>query len=219
MGLLSFNLSLSGCGEKTANGQTLPPPPSVEGKAVSFEIQMETFRKLGFALNSSIDESVVDDLRRDKSIVERPYAILYMELGRTIQKEPWTPLTDRCWDFDTEAIEDHGAYVEIVRNLERITRGEIKFEKLKDFVDVEGGKAWVSFSVRGKNYKWDLKVDNDWVDEGFFTKIGQLTRELKTKGRFTAFDTGGQNFVIGYETPEQRDVVVKATGLKIEWLN
>jgi len=73
--------------------------------------------------------------------------------------------------------------------------------------------------VDGKNYKWDLAVDDDWVDTVLFTKVVALTRILKTKGRYTYFNTGGQNALIGYETPENRDAIIKATGLKIEWLD
>jgi hypothetical protein len=106
-----------------------------------------------------------------------------------------------------------------MKNLERLSHGEIKFEKLKDFVDIEKEKAWVSFTVNKVNYKWNLKVNDDWVDEELFTKVVELTNKLNTKGKYTYFDTGGQSAVIGYETPEKRDEIIKATGLKIEWLN
>ena len=218
MGVLGSILSLLGCNNKVTSGQSLPPPPSVfEKKRVPFEEQWETFQRLGFTLNRGIDDSTIAALRIDKSIVERPYAILYMELGRTIQREPWTPLTNQVWDFDVEAIEDHGDYVEIMKNLERISRGELKFQNLKDYVDVEAEKAWVSFMLRGRNYKWVLKVDDDWADPALFTKLVELTRTIKTKGQYTYFFTGGQNAVIGFETPEGRDALIKATGLKIVW--
>lgn len=220
MGVLVSFLTLSGCSEKSANGQNLPPPPSAAKKSrISFDEQWATFQKLGFVLDPRIVKATVEEFQKDRSIEEDPYRMLYMYLGGETSKEPWTPLTDRVWDFDTEAIEDHGAYVEIMRNLERISRGEMKFDSLKDYVDVEEGVAWVSFSVGGKSYKWDLKVDDDWVDPGLFTKVVEVTKALGTKGRYTYFNTGGQNAVIGYETPESRIAIVKATGLKIEWLN
>jgi len=169
-------------------------------------------------LNPKVDGSEIELLKKDLSIEKQPYRLLYMYLGRETSKEPWIPLTDRVWDFDTEAIEDHGAYVSIVRNLERISRGELKFENVRDYVDIEEGKAWVSFSIKGKAYKWKLKVEDDWVDPDFFSKIVALTRTLRTNGRFTYFDTGGQNFVVGYETPAGLDTLTKGTGLKIIWL-
>ncbi len=221
MGLFAFIVSIFSTPTSEANGQTLPPPPSPASKPghASFDEQWKIFKKLGFELTSPGLIADFEKLKNEKLVVELPFAYLYMELGRGLQREPWTPFTNRVWDFDTEAIEDHGAYVEILKNLERITRGELQFENLKDYVDIEEGVAWVSFSVRGKSYKWDLEVEDDWVDPDLFSKVVDVTRTLDTKGKFTCFDTGGQNFVVGFETPESRDAIVKATGLKIEWLN
>lgn len=214
MEIISGLLSFLGFGEKQADGQT----KAKTVKNMSFETQLETFRKLGFALNSGITISDVDRWGGRDEFENEPYSLLYATLGQTIDREPWTPLTNRCWHLDTEAIEDYGAYVEIFENLARISRGELRFVNLKDYVDVEEEKAWVSFSINGDDYKWNLKVDDDWVDETLFTKIVELTNKYKTKGKFTYFNTGGQDLVIGYETPEGRDEITKATGLKIEWL-
>lgn len=198
----------------------LPPPPTSNKKTqVSFVVQMETFKKLGFVINPGVSESDLTELRESPGIEEDPYSILYMNLGRTIQREPWTPLTDRCWDFDVEAVEDHGDYISIMKNMERITRGELKFEELKDHVDLEQEKAWVSFKLRGVQYKWDLVVEDDYADPALFTRIVALTKKVGTKGKYTYFETGGQNAVIGYETPADRLAIIKATGLKIDWLD
>ena len=220
MGIVTSLLSFFGCSDRAANGQALPPPPTVpEKKPIPFDKQLETFTNLGFRLNPGISVTDVDRWGGKKEFDDPPYMMLYITLGQTIEREPWTPLTDRVWDFDVEAIEDHGAYVEIMKNLERISRDELKFGDLKDYVDVEKGKAWVSFSVKGVKYHWDLKVNDDWVDEELFSKLVALTQQLKTKGKYTYFNTGGQDALIGYETPESKDAIVKATGLKIVWLS
>lgn len=217
MGITSGLFSFLGFGEKQTVGQT-NAKETKSAKIISLKTQLETFKKLGFTLNSGITISDIDRWGGHKEFENEPYSLLYTTLGQTIEREPWTPLTNRCWNFDAEAIDDHGTYVEIFKNLERISRGELKFANLKDYVDVEERKAWVSFSVNGDEYKWNLKVDDDWVDETLFTKIVELTNKHKTKGKFTYFNTGGQDMVIGYETPEGRDEIIKATGLKIEWL-
>lgn len=187
-------------------------------KNPSFEEQLEIFKELGFELNKGTDKSDIE--RWDKQdFLDDPFSLMYMTLGQTIEREPWTPLTDKCWDFDTEAIEDHGSYIDIIKNLERITRDSLKFENVKDYVDIEEGKAWVSFTFENKDYKWNLKVDNDWVDFELFSKIVELTKNSKTKGQYTYFDTGGQNAVIGFETIESLKEIKNKTGLKIVWLN
>jgi len=220
VGIIAFIVSLFSNSSNEVNGQGPPPPVKVQNRdSLSFDEQWRVFKSLGFELASETLIADFEKLKSDKLIVEQPFSHLYMELGRGLQREPWTPFTNRVWDFDTEAIEDHGAYVEIMRNLERISRGELKFDNLKDYVDIEEGKAWVSFSINGQDFRWDLVVDNDWVDPQLFTKVVELTRQLNTKGRYTYFDTGGQNAVVGFETPESRAAIIKATGLKIEWLD
>lgn len=208
--------SIMGCSQKPVE---LRPPPVVENPKVSLETQLETFRSLGFTLNNGVSMAELETPENRTAFEKKPYSLMYIELGRTIEREPWTPLTDRCWDFDTEAIEDHGSYVEILKNLQRISRGVIKFENLRDYVDVEKQIAWVSFSFKGKQYKWNLKVEDDWVDEQIFSKIVALLRQSNVVGRYTYFDTGGQNAVIGFETPVDLEKLKKATGLKIEWLD
>lgn len=214
MGLISTILSFFGCSNST-NGQTLTNPT---GKP-TFQEQLDAFTKLGFILNSDVNIMDINRWDGEHEFEKEPYSLLYLTLGQTIEREPWTPLTNKCWDFDTEAIEDHGSYIFIIENLERISRGELQFENLKDYVDIEEKVAWVSFTINGDSYKWDLLVDDDWVDTTLFSKIVELTQKYNTKGRYTYFDTGGQNVVIGFETSQELEKIKAATGLKIKWLN
>lgn len=188
------------------------PPPS-------FSQQFAIFQGLGFTLNTGITET--DILRwpgGEKAFEEQPYALLYATLGQTMEREPWTPLTDRCWDFDTEAIEGTGSYIRILKELGRISRGELVFTEITDHVDIDKGEAWVDFTLGKDHVHWDLAVDNDWVDPKLFTHMAQLTAKHSTRGRFTYFDTGGQDVVIGYETEEGREKLRAMTSLAIEWL-
>jgi len=91
----------------------------------TFEQQFETFKKFGFELNHGVDISDINRWRGGhKELEDLPYHLMYQTLGSTIEREPWTPITNKCWDFDTEAIEDHGAYIDIMKNISRITNGE-----------------------------------------------------------------------------------------------
>ena len=66
--------------------------------------------------------------------------------------------SDDVWHFDTEAINDHGDYKEIVDNLCRLSRGALAFEAVNDFVDVAKGIAWVDLTRDGKTERIELKV-------------------------------------------------------------
>lgn len=184
---------------------------------ITFTEQLETFKQLGFSLNPGVDTSDINKWGR-KEFENEPYSLMYITLGETIERKPWTPITNKCWYIDTEAIKSHGAYVDIIKNLDRITRGALNFKNVKDYVDIEEEKAWVSFIVNGDHYKWNLEVDDDWVDVNLFYKIAKLARKYDTKGKYTYYDTGGQSIVIGYETPESLKKIKAATGLQIKWL-
>jgi hypothetical protein len=192
---------------------------SLNDNKPTFEQQLETFKQLGFVLNPGIDTA---DINRwpggQYEFEEPPFHLMYQTLGQTIEREPFTPLTNKVWDFDLEAIEDHGAYIDIMKNISRITNSELIFENIKDYVNLDETKAWVSFTCRGDSYRWDLRVNNDWADGDLFDSVQALTYKYKTNGKFTFFNTGGQNFVLGYCTSEELEKIRKLTGLEIVWL-
>jgi hypothetical protein len=136
-----------------------------------------------------------------------------------IEEEPWTPLTNKVWHFDTEAIENSGDYVSIMKNLKRISGDQLNFENIKDDIDIENGKASISFDFQGEHFDWEMEVNDDWVDPGLFTKVSKLANKYITNGSLTYFDTGGQDVVLGWATEQELKQLKKNTGLNITWLN
>ena len=65
-----------------------------------------------------------------------------------------------------------------MENISRITNGELEFKNISDYVEFEEEIAWVSFSCRNENYKWDLIIDNDWVDGQLFDKVQEQVKRL-----------------------------------------
>ena len=186
---------------------------------VPFDQQLEIFRQLHFDLNPEVDSSDIASWELDDGTAEeQPFMLVYTLLGSCIEREPFTPITNRCWSFDTEAIEDNGAYVDIIRNLERISRGALTFTDVTDHVDIDAGDAWVSFVFNGQRYRWTMRVNDDWVDETLFENIVKLTIEHNTNGRITSLYTGDQTVMLGFETEESLAEIKRATGLPIEWL-
>lgn len=194
-------------------------PATSVAPSASFEQQLAIFQGLGFTLKAGVTEADILRWNGGREAFEaEPFKLLYITLGQTIEREPWTPLTDRCWDFDTEAIEGDGAYVRIMTELSRISRGEVLFTELTDHVDHDLGKAWVEFTFHGKHEHWDFAAEDDWVDPTLFTRLAALVNKHNTEGHYTYFDTGGQDAVIGYETDEGREKLRAMTGLAIEWI-
>jgi len=183
------------------------------------EEQLETFKRLGFKLNKGVDiRSLIERWGERTGFPKNPYFFLYIVLGSTTSEDPFIPVTNQVWHFDTECIEDHGDYVKILENLKRISSGELNFKNIEDYVDIREGKVSVSFDYKGKHYSWDLNVHDDWVDEELFSKIVKLTKEHKTNGRLTYLGTGGQDMVLGWATPEQMKSIKAKTRLNIKWM-
>lgn len=212
IGIISFVFGLISC-----NGQTKLKEEHQD--IISFQEQFETFQNLGFTLNYGVDTSDINRWQNGhKDFEDRPYSLMYQTLGQTLEREPWTSITDKCWNVDLETIEKNGDYIDIMRHISRITNGELIFDNLQDYIDIEGGKAWISFNCYGDSYKWSLKVDGEWVDIELFDKVQLLAEKYQTKGRLTIFDIDGQDFVLGFYTKKELESIKQRTGLEIGWL-
>jgi hypothetical protein len=178
------------------------------------ELQLDNLIKLGIKLNTGISKKDILQIHETMGYNRQPYKILYTELGN--ENEDGAFVSDNCWHFDYEYIEDHGAYVSIIKNLEKLSHGDLKFENIKDFVDIDEELAWVSFDINGDSYKWTLEVNDDWTDETLFSKVQALAKKYKTKGKFNQCIIG-QSSVISYMDNSQFEEFNKVTNLNIEW--
>ena len=75
----------------------------------------------------------------------------------------------------------------------------------------------VEFKVNGIYKKWKLQKAG-YIDNRFIERFSVISQELSTKGKYTYFDNGGQQFVIDYATEYEQANFNKITGLKREWL-
>jgi hypothetical protein len=151
-----------------------------------------------------------------------PYRRLLVCMGGRAGNGPRAGATgyasDNIWHFDTECIEDHGAYVAIASRLRDLAGGELPLEDIADYVDVEAGKAHVAFVLAGQSYRWDAEVEGDWVDPTILSRFSALLTQVGRGRRFTYIDLGGQDCLIGCSTPLERDRLATETGLEVEWL-
>ncbi|MDX1905753.1 MAG: hypothetical protein SF053_01875 [Bacteroidia bacterium] len=207
--------ALWGMGNKTALAQSAQ---TSHPENVRFEDKLKVFSTLGFVYDEGVVKQDIVDTWGKERLEHITYSQLYITLGSELHREPWTPITNQCWYFDTEAIDGEGAYVAIIQNLARISNGELPFENISDVVDWDRQQASVSFDLKGDRYSWELVFDEDWVDTDLFVKIVALTRQYNTRGRFTFYDLGGQDVVIGWATPEKLEEINATTGLGIVWL-
>jgi hypothetical protein len=178
------------------------------------------FQELGFTINSKISDGEVDSawkamLQYNSNQSES----FYITLGNTKDYNAELYYCKKCSLFDIKSIEGKGSYKTILETLSRISDGDLNFQNIQDYCDDnEDNKAWVSFKLNGDEYKWNLKVDDTYIDENLFYNIQHLCKKYNKKGRLTYFSDGEQ-FVISYLTDDEFAKFNIAAGLTIEWLN
>ena len=112
---------------------------------VSFEKQLSTLANCGIKLAPGVaPEALLESFDREAFEAE-PYRLLLVCMGGEAESESQAGETgypcDNIWHFDTECIEDHGAYAAIARRMKDLAQGELPLEEINDYVDVEAGEC------------------------------------------------------------------------------
>jgi hypothetical protein len=161
-------------------------------------------------------DDVLDDVVAEwsaEAFADDPFRKLMIALG-----SPDARHARNLWHFDTECIEDHGAYAAIAERFAELAEGDLPLTDVEDSVDLEEGQASLSFTLDGQRIEWECAVDDDWVDATVLSRFAALLAQRKTGRRFTYLDLEGQDFIVGCLTDSQRASLSAATGLTIEWL-
>src|SRR5262245_50486265 len=131
----------------------------------AFEDQIAFLKSVGIELKPDV---TIDDLMNegyDPDDVNEAYLSLLCALGNIEE------LSSDIWHFDTECIEGSGSYVSIARRMAALSDGLLPLENIEDEVDYDLEKASLSFVFHGQPYKWELEVENDWVDGTVFSRL------------------------------------------------
>jgi hypothetical protein len=166
------------------------------------------------------DVSIDDVLYSTGGTLNDPinYAQLLCVIGSQVERDKFQPKSNDLWHFDTECIEDHGAYVRIAERLVLLSKGALTITELSDHINIEDSQAWLELEFQGKRIHWDLAVQNDWVDATVFSRFVQLFQAVPSQARFTYANLGGQDCLFGFSTDEQRHALKNLTGVNFEWL-
>jgi hypothetical protein len=114
---------------------------------------------------------------------------------------------DTEWDGDLEHM-----YIEFLNNLNKLNRDDLKFENIKDYVDLDqNSKAWVEFDWMGQRYHFDLECNGDWIDyPNLLTYINDLLSKAGKSHRFVVpFNTGDQTCLLSYLSLNEINGLIK----------
>ena len=211
-------LVLSSCGTKV-NKRNL-----INKTTLSFEEQLETLKNLGYKPKVNVTkEFLLNFIKREleipnpiDSIEQSPYFVLYYALSHQDAKIKDYYLTDQYFWYVLDYFEQPIAYKFFMNRMGKITNNEIVFENVNIEFD-ENNIKWISFEVNDIVKKWNLG-EGEFIDDSFVQRFAYLTQELNTKGKYTYFDKGGEDFIIDYATEDEQKEFNKVTGLSRIWL-
>lgn len=199
-----------------------PVPMTIEESEAPhpFETHLAVLKSCGITLAPGIALDDFDDLLTFEA-ESNPYLWLLIAIGDQVGDAEAGRSgygSDHVWYFDTECIHGSGAYVAIAERLSTLAKGDLPLQAIRDEVDSEGGTAWLSFRIDGRTYRWDARLDGDWVDFGILLQFANLLESRGSRRRFTQINLAGQDCLIGCARPEERDALQSRTGLKVDWL-
>ena len=186
---------------------------------------MDIFSELGYKLNPEITKNDIlkcatESLDYNSNGIEyfekKPFEKLYYLLGWQKNDGVRKNFTNDCIWYDIEFIDPSEEYIEFMKRMGEITHGEITYSEINLRVDNERYE-WIDFKVNGIQKSWKLAKVN-YIDDSYFQRFSYLPKELHTKGKYTYYDDGGQQFVIDYATELEQKKFIEKTGLKREWL-
>lgn len=179
------------------------PAPNV--RATSLENKLDALKGCGLQLASPFTKDDLLKSGRREDYEKDGFDRVLVGLGMTEEQEPWRNHSVNVWHFDTEAIEDHGDYKKIAERMIEMSQGSLSLENIEDHVDIEKGQAWLSFTFKGRPFKIDCAVKDDWVDPAIFTRFVELLNQSDPSKIYIYYDLGGQDCIIGCVTKNDFD--------------
>ncbi|HEU5118745.1 MAG TPA: hypothetical protein VFT74_19275 [Isosphaeraceae bacterium] len=163
---------------------------------MTLEQQLARLAELGLQLDEGI---TIDDILYTFGRTEyenQPFDLLLFVLGIDVERAPWgRPICSRVWNFDTECITSTGDYVRVVKRLCLVAGQPDYLKDVRDFVDVDAGKAWLKYRVEGTHRDWPVIVNDDWVDT---MTLSYVMDDIEHDGRRFYFKDNGQAMVLFY---------------------
>jgi len=167
-------------------------------KIVPLEIQMEKLKDIGFSLNDGLG---VDFLLNqfDRSVYESdPFGCILYVYGSEHEKADgtWKQNSSDILVVDTECTEGNGSYVKILEKFRELSKDVFKISNIKDFIDFDSKTAWVSFDFQGIEYRWDVRLEDDWFDIELIDKINALLITAGSSKRFYTYLPDQNLFIV-----------------------
>lgn len=195
---------------------------------LSYDQQIKVFESIGYRFNSGLTSEIIElevgeklawedkEITQEEFFENNPFSALYYLFGWRNPEVPEYNFSEHCIHFDLEFFDPNSQYKWFMERMGAITNGEINYTDIKIETDDDNWE-WIIFKVNGISKKWKLERTG-YIADHFVQRFSHIPNELGTKGKYTYFDDGGQQWVIDYATQKEQELFNEKTGLNREWL-
>jgi len=180
--------------------------------------QLDALAECGIAPREGIGPAELLVLHSDRTYETSPFKLLLTVLGSDSSEPPHLPMSDNVWHMRAECAARGDDYVTVALRMAALAADALPIESAHDEFDLRRGVAWLSFTLRGKEFRWPAKIEERWIDPMILSRFAALLETQETDRRYTCLDLGGQDCLLGCATDEQFAALRKRTGLAFEWL-
>jgi hypothetical protein len=185
---------------------------------MSLYAQLDTLAECGIAPREGIGPAELLVLHSDRDYETSPFKLLLSALGADSEEPPHLPLSDNVWLMHADCAAHSGDYARIAQRMATLAADALSIESVRDEFDLGRGVAWLSFTLRGEEFRWPAKIEERWIDPLILSRFAALLEAQPTDRRYTCLDLRGQDCLLGCATEAQCATLRKRTGLAFEWL-
>ncbi|MEM6398451.1 MAG: hypothetical protein AAF741_19030 [Bacteroidota bacterium] len=127
-------------------------------------------------------------------------------------------IPDLILHFDQELGNLTNPYGELTNEYGRISRGDFNPKNIEDSFPIGASNiADLSFTCQGKKFKFQFKIDNDWIDPYFYEAIDKVVRQVNLPGKFYFLPSYDQAAKIIYLLPDQKKTLLESGAISFDF--
>jgi hypothetical protein len=163
---------------------------SDEPEKIPFETQLQSLKDSGILPNENVtDEVIISELEKlgfDGHDTENDPSLLLVVFGssREVDDGVFEANSKDVLYLDTKCVQESDIYLEVLSSLLVMAKGSLELNDVEEFLDLENFDAHVSFTYKGKPYKWELRVAQDNFDMTLLVKLNNMLADENSEKSF-----------------------------------
>jgi hypothetical protein len=180
--------------------------------------QLDSLAECGMAPRPGVAPAELLVVHGEREYETSPFKLLLATLGTESPHPPHLTMSDNVWLMRAECASRGGDYVKVAHRMAMLAGEVLSLESVHDEFDLRRGVAWLTFTLRGEEFRWLAKIEECWIDPVILSRFAALLEAQDAGLRYICLDLGGQDCLLGCATDEQFAALRKRTGLPFEWL-